>query len=93
MQDDVSEQERKPTASFALMPCKGRLSAQKPDHIGQIHRVLIEKAGTRKNPRDWQARNDGNKIVVLPPAPLQVGEFIDARILRASAHSLRGELV
>ncbi|HNR66429.1 MAG TPA: tRNA (N6-isopentenyl adenosine(37)-C2)-methylthiotransferase MiaB [bacterium] len=91
--DDVSEQE-KTDRIVRLNALQKAVSLRKNQaHIGQIHRVLIEKAGTRKNPRDWQARNDGNKIVVLPPAPLQVGEFIDARILRASAHSLRGELV
>ncbi|MBN1541676.1 tRNA (N6-isopentenyl adenosine(37)-C2)-methylthiotransferase MiaB [candidate division KSB1 bacterium] len=90
--DDVSAEDK--TDRIVRLNALQREITQEKNraHIGQIHRVLIEQQGTRKNPLDWQARTDGNKIVILPPAPHRIGEFVDARIVRTGVHTLRGEI-
>jgi tRNA A37 methylthiotransferase MiaB len=41
--------------------------------------------------RTVYARNDGNRVVALPPAQYRPGEFLRVRITDASPHQLKGE--
>jgi tRNA-2-methylthio-N6-dimethylallyladenosine synthase len=59
-------------------------------HIGEVHRILIEQESTRKSPDDFQGRNDGNKIVILPRGNYRSGDYVDAEILDATPHVLKG---
>jgi len=58
--------------------------------VGQIQPVLIESVERVKGGPVY-ARNDANKIVVLPHGPFKVGDLVNARITRATPHQLKGE--
>jgi tRNA-2-methylthio-N6-dimethylallyladenosine synthase len=60
--------------------------------VGQIQPVLIECVERVKGGPAY-ARNDANKIVVLPHGPFKVGDLVSARITRATPHQLKGESV
>jgi tRNA-2-methylthio-N6-dimethylallyladenosine synthase len=59
-------------------------------HLGQIHEVLIEQTTTKKSANDYQARNDGNKIVIIPKGQYQKGQLVNVKITDATPHVLKG---
>jgi tRNA-2-methylthio-N6-dimethylallyladenosine synthase len=59
--------------------------------IGQVQSVLVESVERVKGGPVY-ARNDANKIVLLPHGPFKVGDFVNARITRATPHQLKGEV-
>ena len=62
-------------------------------HVGDVHRILIEKEATKKSPDDFQGRNDGYKIVIIPGGDYKVGDFINVEITGATPHVLKGRAV
>ncbi len=62
-------------------------------HIGEIQEVLLEEESTKKSPDEFQGRNDGNKIVIVPRGEYHKGQFVQVRITGATPHVLRGEVV
>ena len=62
-------------------------------HIGEVHEVLIEEETTKKSAEEFQGRNDGNKIVIVPRGDYRKGQFVNVRITDATPHVLRGEVV
>lgn len=62
-------------------------------HIGEIHEVLIEEERTKKSDAQFQGRNDGNKIVIIPAGDYGRGDFVLTRITAATPHVLKGEVV
>jgi tRNA-2-methylthio-N6-dimethylallyladenosine synthase len=67
------------------------LEKNKP-FVGQVQSVLIESVERVKGGPVY-ARNDANKIVLLPYGSFKVGDIVNARIIRATPHQLKGELV
>jgi tRNA-2-methylthio-N6-dimethylallyladenosine synthase len=61
--------------------------------VGQLQPVLVECVERVKGGPAY-ARNDANKIVVLPPSnpPYKVGDLVHARITRATPHQLKAEV-
>ena len=91
--DDVPE-EVKTERIMALNELQKEISLKKNQaHIGEVHLVLIEEESTRKSDQDFQGRNDGNKIVIIPRGPYRKGQFVNVRITDASAHVLKGQVV
>lgn len=91
--DDIPEEE-KTRRIMALVDLQRRISLEKNSaRIGRVEEVLIEKAGTKKGPDDYQARNDGNTIVVLPAGGYSVGDFVKTKIVGATSNVLRGEVI
>lgn len=62
-------------------------------HIGEVHEVLIDTEQTKKSADEYQGRNDGNKIVIVPKGDYGRGQFITVNITEASPHALRGDVV
>ncbi len=63
-------------------------------HIGDVQYVMIERQGTKKSADDLQGRNEGNKVVILPPNPsLTPGQIFRAEIVDATVHTLKARLV
>ena len=58
-------------------------------HIGQTQEIMMEPSGKLKGGVSY-GRNDANKIVTLPHAVFSPGEFVHARIVRATPHQLKG---
>lgn len=62
-------------------------------HIGETQKILLEKNSTKKSQQDVQGRNEGNKIVIIPRGPYQVGDLLEVAIQDAGAHTLKGRVV
>lgn len=59
--------------------------------VGQVQGVLVEQgSGSRKGAAAY-ARNDANKVVALVSGQFVPGQFVDARIIRATPHQLKAE--
>jgi len=59
--------------------------------VGTIQRVLVE-GPSRKNPAELAGRTENNRVVNFPGPASLVGQFVDLRITRALANSLRGRV-
>lgn len=62
-------------------------------HIGEIHEVLIEQESTKKSADEYQGRNEGNKMVIIPGGEYGKGSFVNVKITEATPHVLRGEVI
>ena len=60
--------------------------------VGSAQRILIE-GPAKKNPDELFGRTDNNRVVNLPGQSRLIGQFVEAKIISAMPHSLRGELV
>ncbi len=91
--DDIAEEE-KTRRIVSLNELQKKISLQKnKSHIGEIHDILLEKKSTKKSTQDYQGRNDGNKVVIIPKGPYQIGEFLRVKIQDAGAHTLMGTVI
>ena len=91
--DDVPEAVKKERI-VRLNELQNRISLLKNQaHLGEIHKVLIEQESTRKSPHDYQGRNDGNKIVIIPEGPYKKGDTILVKISDATPHVLKGQVM
>jgi len=59
-------------------------------HIGEIQKLLIERTLSSATNDPIGARNDQNKIVMLPANGHKVGDFVRAQITDASPNNLKG---
>ncbi len=91
--DDVPEEE-KTERIVRLNAIQKKISLQRNRrHIGKILPVLMEGLASRAPACNWQARTDGNTIVIIPGQPgLAPGDIIPARITDATPHALKGEI-
>ncbi|NOX37206.1 MAG: tRNA (N6-isopentenyl adenosine(37)-C2)-methylthiotransferase MiaB [Calditrichaeota bacterium] len=91
--DDVQD-EVKTERIVRLNEIQKKISYQKNcAHVGEVHEVLIEQEFTKKSPNHFQGRNEGNKIVIFPRGDYRKGQFVRVKILEATPHALRGEVV
>ena len=88
--DDVPD-EKKKERIVRLNELQKKISLKKNKlNLGQIQEVLIEEEATRKSSNDFQGRNDGNKIVILPKGNYKTGDFVKVKITDATPHVLKG---
>jgi tRNA-2-methylthio-N6-dimethylallyladenosine synthase len=59
-------------------------------HIGQVFEVLVEGPSRRKS-SDWSGRNDYGHNVIFPHKNEKPGDYLQVRILSATAVTLKGE--
>ena len=59
--------------------------------VGMIEEVLVEDTEKIKGGVVY-ARDDANKVVVLPAGHSKVGDFMNVRIIRATPHQLKGDI-
>ena len=59
--------------------------------VGQVQEIMIEHTGKIKGGSVY-GRNDANKIVTLANGEFTPGQFVNARIVRATPHQLKGEM-
>jgi tRNA-2-methylthio-N6-dimethylallyladenosine synthase len=91
--DDISD-EIKTDRIVKLNQLQKEISHKKnKTHLGQIHEVLIEQESTKKSENEYTARNDGNKIVIIPKGPYSKGQFVNVKITDAMPHVLKGIVV
>ena len=60
--------------------------------VGKTFEILVE-GPSKKNPEEFQGRNDQNKLVIFPKGDTQKGDFVHVKVNRASSATLFGELV
>ena len=90
--DDVPE-EVKSERVTRLVDVQREISrARNEARVGRVERVLIEGT-SKKDPGEWRARNDGNIIVIFRDPARQVGDFSEVRVVRATPHTLLGEIL
>ena len=91
LRDDVPEKV-KTSRIVRLNALQTGLSLEKNKAlVGHVQPVLVEDVERVKSGPAY-ARNDANKIVVLPHGSFKAGDLVNARIIRATPHQLKGEL-
>ena len=90
--DNISEEEkvRRLNEIIALQTQLSLESNQR--EIGKTVEVLVEGFSKRSHD-DMYGRTDQYKTVVFPRTNQKIGDFVQVRILEASAATLRGELI
>ncbi|MBF0122373.1 MAG: tRNA (N6-isopentenyl adenosine(37)-C2)-methylthiotransferase MiaB [Candidatus Omnitrophica bacterium] len=92
LKDDVSEDE-KTSRIMRINTLQSDISLKKNKaRVGTIEEVLIEDVEKAKGGVAY-ARNDVNKVVALPAGNFQIGDFMSVRIIRATPHQLKGEII
>jgi tRNA-2-methylthio-N6-dimethylallyladenosine synthase len=92
LKDDIAET-KKTQRIVRLNKVQADISLKKNQaYVGQTVEVLIEEAGKYNSDAAF-GRNDGNKIVALFGLDLNPGEFVNAKIIRATPHQLKGRIV
>jgi tRNA-2-methylthio-N6-dimethylallyladenosine synthase len=92
-QDDVPEN-TKTERIVKLNQLQKEISLKKNhDLVGTVQQILIEQKGTERSEQDYQGRNDGNKLVIVPQGKFRVGDVISVKIQEATANILKGTTV
>ena len=92
--DDVSEEQKKHRI-IRLNAIQRDIRLEKNrEKIGKDQEILVEKIGSRRDPNEIQARNEGNTVVILPSnKDISVGDLVMVKITDATPDVLRGEFV
>jgi len=90
-EDQVSAEDKKDRMGRLLM-LQDQISAEKSAAFnGQTLRVLID--GPSKTEGVYSGRTDQNRLVHIPSEKDITGEYVYAKIIRADAYALHGELI
>jgi len=92
LKDDIAETKKTQRIVRVNALQSGISLKRNQEHVGRIEEVLIEEA-EKFNSDAAYGRNDGNKIVEMCGPELYPGNLVQARIIRATPHQLKGELV
>lgn len=89
-EDDVAEA-IKTERITRLQDLQKTISLEKnKGQIGRVQPVLIEAETTKKSDEEYQGRNDGNTIVIVPKGPYKKGDMIQVKINDATTNVLKG---
>jgi tRNA-2-methylthio-N6-dimethylallyladenosine synthase len=88
--DDVPSDEKKYRITL-LNDIQNKINrSQNQRHTGQVFEVLVEGPSRRKS-SDWCGRNDYGHNVIFPHKDEKPGDYIQVKILSATAVTLKGE--
>jgi tRNA-2-methylthio-N6-dimethylallyladenosine synthase len=91
LKDDIAET-KKTQRIVRLNKIQSDISLKRNQaYVGRTEEVLIEEAGKYNSDAAF-GRSDGNKIVALFGSDLNPGEFVNAKIIRATPHQLKGRI-
>ncbi len=91
--DDISDS-IKTQRIIKLNEIQNQISLNKNKaQIGLNQKVLIEALETKRSKNEFQARNDGNQIVILPKSNLSIGQYITIKINDATRNILKGSYI
>ena len=91
--DDISEEKKTERIMQLIEIQKEHSLFRNKACVGQTLEVLVEEERTMRSLEDFQGRTDGNKLVVFPAGPYRRGDFVKVKIIDATPHILRGEVV
>ena len=90
LEDDVPLQEKKVRLQELQHKLENSALSISRKMVGEIRKCLVTNI-SKKNPGEFQARADNNKVVIFSCSdPSMIGEIIDIEIVEARNKSLRG---
>tara|TARA_B100000902_G_scaffold162672_1_gene157975 strand:+ start:38 stop:871 length:834 start_codon:yes stop_codon:yes gene_type:complete len=90
LEDDVPQEEKKERLSALQHKLENSAYSISRKMVGEIRRCLVTGV-SKKNPGEFQARTENNKVVIFSCSDLSmVGKIIDIEIVEAKNKSLRG---
>jgi len=88
--DDCVAEEEKTQRIVALNALQKEISLKKNEaHVGKTLEVIVENVTADS----IRGRSDGNKLVILPKYSYTMGDYLNTKIISASPHALRGEVL
>lgn len=87
--DDVPSEEKKYRIT-RLNDIQKEISLERNRrHVGQVMEILVE-GPSKRDPREWFGRTDGNKMAVFPRSDQKAGDYVEVKITDATANTLKG---
>ena len=91
--DDVPQEEKERRNQVLLAELEKINAGNNQALVGRVFELLAE-GPSKRNAARWMGRTDTFKQVIFSaPEGLKAGEFVTARIVRATAMSLYGEII
>ena len=89
MEDDVSLDEKKERLSILQNKLNNYSSQISRKMVGTMEKCLVTDI-SKRNPGEFQARTENNRVVNFSSAKNMIGSFVDLEIVEAKPNSLRG---
>ena len=89
MEDDVSLDEKKERLSILQNKLNNYSSQISRKMVGTLEKCLVTDI-SKRNPGEFQARTENNRVVNFSSAKNMIGSFVDLEIVEAKPNSLRG---
>ena len=89
MEDDVSLDEKKERLSILQNKLNNYSSQISRKMVGNTENCLVTDI-SKRNPGEFQARTENNRVVNFSSAKNMIGSFVDLEIVEAKPNSLRG---
>jgi tRNA-2-methylthio-N6-dimethylallyladenosine synthase len=89
MEDDVNLDEKKERLNILQSKLNNYSSQISRKMVGTIERCLVIDI-SKRNPGEFQARTENNRVVNFSSTQNFIGSFIDLEIVEAKPNSLRG---
>ena len=89
MEDDVSLDEKKERLNILQNKLNNYSSQISRKMVGTIEKCLVTDI-SKRNPGEFQARTENNRVVNFSSAKKMIGSFVDLEIVEAKPNSLRG---
>ena len=89
MEDDVSLDEKKERLSILQNKLNNYSSQISRKMVGTTEKCLVTDI-SKRNPGEFQARTENNRVVNFSSAKNMIGSFVDLEIVEAKPNSLRG---
>ena len=89
MEDDVSLDEKKERLSILQNKLNNYSSQISRKMVGTTEKCLVTDI-SKRNPGEFQARTEKNRVVNFSSAKHMIGSFVDLEIVEAKPNSLRG---
>ena len=89
MEDDVSLDEKKERLSILQNKLNNYSSQISRKMVGNTEKCLVTDI-SKRNPGEFQARTENNRVVNFSSAKNMIGSFVDLEIVEAKPNSLRG---
>jgi len=89
MEDDVNQDEKKERLSILQNKLNNYSSQISRKMVGTTENCLVTDI-SKRNPGEFQARTENNRVVNFSSAKNMIGSFVDLEIVEAKPNSLRG---
>ncbi len=90
--DDIPDPVKLERNKLLLGDLETRVLERNRQYVGRVCEVLVEGA-SKRNPARWSGRSRTNKVCIFEPVPgLSVGDLVEIRVERVTAHSLFGRV-